>query len=203
MARGRRFTIRLDDREHAAIEAFADDNHLLASVALRWLISRGLAEHSARSPEVRQDDSGPSCRRAPTPAIADYVAETKYRRRLLMMLGIWEHLSWGVPPNGASLQRVRCICSAFIPAFFRDRARSTNISCSLSGVLFDSRQVRLADLTSGARNSINSEASSSNSLSSSKEKSASRASVSSSKPSSSTSQGSIALASTGESPRLL
>jgi len=42
MARGRRFTVRLADREMKSIEQFAEENHVLASVALRRLVEAGL-----------------------------------------------------------------------------------------------------------------------------------------------------------------
>jgi hypothetical protein len=62
MSRGQRLTIRLEEAELEVIKNFADDNHVLASVALRWLISRGLAEHSASNLENKQDVSGPNGR---------------------------------------------------------------------------------------------------------------------------------------------
>jgi hypothetical protein len=43
MARPRRFTVRLVEPELAAIQAFANDHHVIASAAVRRLISLGLA----------------------------------------------------------------------------------------------------------------------------------------------------------------
>ena len=43
MARPRRFTVRLAEPELAAIQAFANEKHVLASSAVRRLISLGLA----------------------------------------------------------------------------------------------------------------------------------------------------------------
>ena len=54
MARPGRFTVRLADQEIALIRAFADEKHLIASVALRWLIAVGLAAESrAGLPDCR------------------------------------------------------------------------------------------------------------------------------------------------------
>ena len=46
MARPGRFTVRLADQEIASIKAFADENHLIESAAVRWLIAVGLAAES-------------------------------------------------------------------------------------------------------------------------------------------------------------
>jgi len=55
MARPRRFTVRLADQEIASIKAFADQKHLIESVAVRWLIAVGLAsETRSRPPDVHQ-----------------------------------------------------------------------------------------------------------------------------------------------------
>jgi hypothetical protein len=42
MARGRRITVRLADWEIQSVRRFADENHLLPSVAVRWLLNGGL-----------------------------------------------------------------------------------------------------------------------------------------------------------------
>jgi hypothetical protein len=48
LTRERRLTVRLADQEIASIKAFADEKHLIESVAVRWLIAVGLAaEHRA------------------------------------------------------------------------------------------------------------------------------------------------------------
>jgi hypothetical protein len=55
MARPRRLTVRLADQEIASIKAFADEKHVIDSVALRWLIAMGLAsETRSRPPHVHQ-----------------------------------------------------------------------------------------------------------------------------------------------------
>jgi len=54
MARERRFTVRLEDREMQSIEQFAEQNHVLPSVAVRWLIALGLAKNYARLQDVRR-----------------------------------------------------------------------------------------------------------------------------------------------------
>jgi hypothetical protein len=43
MARGRRITVRLADWEIQSVRRFADENHLLPSVAVRWLLTVALA----------------------------------------------------------------------------------------------------------------------------------------------------------------
>lgn len=51
MARARRLTVRFADRELEAIRGFADEKHVIASVAVRRLIEVGLAlENHARLP---------------------------------------------------------------------------------------------------------------------------------------------------------
>jgi hypothetical protein len=55
MARGSRITVRLADLEIQSITKFADENHVLPSVAVRWLLAMGLAsETRSRSPDVHQ-----------------------------------------------------------------------------------------------------------------------------------------------------
>ena len=55
MARGSRLTVRLADLEIQSITKFADENHVLPSVAVRWLLSAGLAtETRSRPPDVHQ-----------------------------------------------------------------------------------------------------------------------------------------------------
>ena len=55
MARRRRFTVRLADQEIASIKTFADENHLITSGAVRWLIAAGLAcETRSRPQNVHQ-----------------------------------------------------------------------------------------------------------------------------------------------------
>jgi hypothetical protein len=55
MARGSRFTVRLADLEIQSIKKFAEENHVLTSWAVRWLLSAGLAfETRNRPPDVRQ-----------------------------------------------------------------------------------------------------------------------------------------------------
>ena len=41
MARGRRITVKLADLEIQSVRKFADENHVLLSVAVRWLLSAG------------------------------------------------------------------------------------------------------------------------------------------------------------------
>jgi hypothetical protein len=48
MARARRITVRLADLEIQSIAKFADENHFLPSVAVRWLLSAGLAAETRR-----------------------------------------------------------------------------------------------------------------------------------------------------------
>jgi hypothetical protein len=48
MARGRRITVRLADWEIQSVRRFADENHLLPSVAVRWLLALGLASETRR-----------------------------------------------------------------------------------------------------------------------------------------------------------
>ena len=50
MTRERRLTVRLADQEIASIKAFADEKHLLESVALRWLLALGLASETRSRP---------------------------------------------------------------------------------------------------------------------------------------------------------
>jgi hypothetical protein len=60
MARPRRFTVRLADQEIASIKAFADEKHLIESVAVRWLLTVGLAsETRSRPPDVDQLSTRP------------------------------------------------------------------------------------------------------------------------------------------------
>jgi hypothetical protein len=55
MARGSRLTVRLADLEIQSIKKFAEENHVLTSWAVRWLLSAGLAtETRSRSPGVHQ-----------------------------------------------------------------------------------------------------------------------------------------------------
>ena len=55
MARGRRITVRLADLEIQSITKFADENHVLPSVAVRWLLSVGLvSETRSRPPDGHQ-----------------------------------------------------------------------------------------------------------------------------------------------------
>jgi hypothetical protein len=51
MARGSRFTVRLADWEIQSVRRFADENHLLPSVAVRWLLSAGLASEARSRPQ--------------------------------------------------------------------------------------------------------------------------------------------------------
>ena len=44
MPRQRRYTVRFEDAEMKSIEQFADQNHVLPSVAVRWLIAVGLRQ---------------------------------------------------------------------------------------------------------------------------------------------------------------
>jgi hypothetical protein len=54
MARGSRFTVRLADLEIQSIKKFAEENHVLTSWAVRWLIAVGLASETHRPQDVRQ-----------------------------------------------------------------------------------------------------------------------------------------------------
>jgi hypothetical protein len=51
LTRERRLTVRLADQEIASIKAFADEKHLIDSVALRWLIAVGLASEARSRPQ--------------------------------------------------------------------------------------------------------------------------------------------------------
>ena len=51
MTRERRLTVRLADQEIASIKAFADEKHVIDSVALRWLIAMGLASETRSRPQ--------------------------------------------------------------------------------------------------------------------------------------------------------
>jgi len=55
MARERRFTVRLATREMQSIKQFAQQNHVLASVALRRLLEVGLAENNGQLQDVGRD----------------------------------------------------------------------------------------------------------------------------------------------------
>jgi hypothetical protein len=48
MTRGRRITVILADLEIQSVRKFADENHVLPSVAVRWLLSAGLASETRR-----------------------------------------------------------------------------------------------------------------------------------------------------------
>ena len=54
MTRERRLTVRLADQEIASIKAFADEKHVIESVALRWLLALGLASEIHRPQDVHQ-----------------------------------------------------------------------------------------------------------------------------------------------------
>jgi hypothetical protein len=54
MARGSRFTVRLADWEIQSIKKFAEENHVLTSWAVRWLIAVGLASDTHRPQDVHQ-----------------------------------------------------------------------------------------------------------------------------------------------------
>jgi hypothetical protein len=58
MARERRFTVRLADREMKSIRQFAQQNHVLPSVALRRLLEVGLAENNGQLQDVRLSSRG-------------------------------------------------------------------------------------------------------------------------------------------------
>ena len=51
MARGSRLTVRLADLEIQSITKFADENHVLPSVAVRWLLTVGLASETRSRPQ--------------------------------------------------------------------------------------------------------------------------------------------------------
>ena len=51
MTRERRLTVRLADQEIESIKAFADEKHVIESVALRWLIAMGLASETWSRPQ--------------------------------------------------------------------------------------------------------------------------------------------------------
>ena len=55
MTRECRFTVRLADQEIALIKAFADEKHLIDSVALRWLIALGLASEARSRPQCKRN----------------------------------------------------------------------------------------------------------------------------------------------------
>ena len=50
MARGSRLTVRLADWEIQSVRKFADENHVIPSVAVRWLLSAGLASETRSRP---------------------------------------------------------------------------------------------------------------------------------------------------------
>jgi hypothetical protein len=50
MARGSRLTVRLADLEIQSIKNFAEENHVLTSWAVRWLLSAGLASETRSRP---------------------------------------------------------------------------------------------------------------------------------------------------------
>jgi hypothetical protein len=55
MTRGYRFTVRLAEPEIRLIKRFADENHVLSSVAIRRLLSMGLDfQNLTRSKDVHQ-----------------------------------------------------------------------------------------------------------------------------------------------------
>jgi hypothetical protein len=45
----RKFTVRFSDEEFQALSAFADQEHVIASVAVRWLIGMALADRCPAS----------------------------------------------------------------------------------------------------------------------------------------------------------
>jgi hypothetical protein len=51
MARGTRLTVRLADLEIQSIKNFAEENHVLTSWAVRWLLSAGLASETRSRPQ--------------------------------------------------------------------------------------------------------------------------------------------------------
>jgi hypothetical protein len=51
MARGSRFTVRLADLEIQSIKKFADENHVLTSWAVRWLLAAGLESETRSRPQ--------------------------------------------------------------------------------------------------------------------------------------------------------
>jgi hypothetical protein len=52
----RRFTVRFSDEEFQALEAFADREHVIPSVAVRWLIGMALGD---KNPDSRRPLDGP------------------------------------------------------------------------------------------------------------------------------------------------
>jgi hypothetical protein len=52
MARSKRLTFRLDEKELAALNGFADDRHVLPSEALRMLIEVGATLTQARAGQI-------------------------------------------------------------------------------------------------------------------------------------------------------
>jgi hypothetical protein len=60
MPRQQRFTVRLADREIDLIEKFANENHVVKSVALRRLLEVGLAwGNRGELPDVGQNTNAP------------------------------------------------------------------------------------------------------------------------------------------------
>jgi hypothetical protein len=51
MARGRRITVRLADLEIQSVRKLADENHVLPSVAVRWLLAVGLVSETRSRPQ--------------------------------------------------------------------------------------------------------------------------------------------------------
>jgi len=51
MARARRITVRLGELEIQSVRKFADEKHVLPSVAMRWLLALGLASETRRCPQ--------------------------------------------------------------------------------------------------------------------------------------------------------
>ena len=50
MTRPHRVTVRFDEKELIAIEKFADEQHVIVSAALRWLVQMGLASNNRPKP---------------------------------------------------------------------------------------------------------------------------------------------------------
>jgi hypothetical protein len=55
----RKFTVRFSDDEFQALTAFADREHVIASVAIRWLIGMALAKRCPESGQTLNDPKDP------------------------------------------------------------------------------------------------------------------------------------------------
>jgi hypothetical protein len=55
----RKFTVRFSDDEFQALTAFADQEHVIPSVAVRWLVGMALADKNPKSGRTLNYPGGP------------------------------------------------------------------------------------------------------------------------------------------------